>query len=192
MASITPPMISAAKTTKCLRGFTLLEIVMALAIASLVTGGMMAMLVYSSDGHQLKAASVEIESLAKRARMTAIVKQTPYALEFRDGMVRMLPWAQAGFGEKTSPSGHRIGGGLVFAAEDGHQYEFKRGMGLAIRHWNSNAWQPAFRNTVLVWRFDPTGLCEPVSIRIALGNSWMQDTYHPLTASIHESISEAR
>jgi len=45
---------------------------------------------------------------------------------------------------------------------------------------------------VQVWRFDPDGLCEPISIRLSLPKSWSEDAYHPLTATIRESSLEAR
>ena len=185
-------MTLAVKTSKRLRGFTLIEIVMVLAIATVVLGGVMGMLVYSSAEHQLRTASGEIELLAKRARMTAILRQTPYALEFREGVVRMLPFAQAGQDEKTTAGGHHIGGEPVISVGESHQYALKPGMKVAIRHWNSNAWLPAIKNNIQVWRFDPTGLCEPVSVKLVLGDNWAEDTYHPLTASIRERLLEAR
>lgn len=185
-------MTSAVKTSKNPRGFTLIEIVMVLAIATVIMGGVMGMLVYSSAGHQLRSASGEIELLAKRARMTAIIKQTPYALEFREGVVRMLPLALAGQDQKTTAGGHHIGGETVIPGAESQQYTLKQGIKVAIRHWNSNVWLPAFKNNIQVWRFDPTGLCEPISVKLALGDSWAEDTYHPLTASIRESLFEAR
>ena len=185
-------MTSVAKMIKRPRGFTLIEIVMVLAIATVVMGGVMGMMVYSSAEHQLRNASGEIELLAKRARMTAIVQQTPYALEFREGLVRMLPLALAGRDEKKTAGGHHIGGEPVISVGESHQYTFKRDMKVAIRHWNSNAWLPALKNNIQIWRFDPTGLCEPISVKLTLGDSWAEDTYHPLTASIRESLLEAQ
>jgi hypothetical protein len=40
------------------------------------------------------------------------------------------------------------------------------------------------------WRFDPDGLCEPITIRLSLEDSYAQDTYHPLTASVTDSEFE--
>ena len=56
-------------------------------------GGAVGMMIYSSDERVLRNASGEIELLAKRARTTAILQQTPYALEFREGIVRLMPLA---------------------------------------------------------------------------------------------------
>jgi hypothetical protein len=68
----------------------------------------------------------------------------------------------------------------------------ENGLDVSIRRWNSDEWLGTAKNAVHVWRFDPDGLCEPVSIRLTLDKSWSEDTYHPLTATIRESQSETR
>ncbi len=186
-------MISAAKTTKRPHGFTLMEIVVVLAIAAILMGGAVSMMVFSSDERLLRDASGEVEVLAKRARMTAILQQTPYALEFREGVVRMMPLAQAGQDEKKTAGGHRIGGEPVAqTASEGREYVLKDGMNVLIRRWNSEQWFTTLKDVVHVWRFDPNGLCEPISVKFTLENSWAEDSYHPLTATIRDSILEAR
>ena len=188
-------MTSAAKTNKQRSGFTLLEIVIVLAIASLVIGGAVGYMVYSSDERALRDASGEIELLAKRARTTSILQQTPYALEFREGIVRMLPLAQAGREEERTVGGRRIGGEIdeeEATVGESHAYELGSAMGISVRRWNSDSWLPAVKDAVHIWRFDPDGLCEPISVRFTLEQSWAEDTYHPLTATIRESFLEAR
>ncbi len=192
MARKAPQMTSAAKTNKFSRGFTLLEVVIVLAIAAIIMGGAVGVMVYSSDERVLRDASGEIELLAKRARTIAILKQTPYALEFREGRVRLLPLAQAGADDKalkrqifTQNEGQPTG-------DDNRQLILEDGLELRVRRWNSDKWLTTVKNSVHVWRFDPDGLCEPLSIRLILGNSWAEDTYHPLTATIRDSQLEAR
>lgn len=179
-------MISAVRTTKARRGFTLIEIVMVLAIAGIVMGGAVALMVSSSDERTLRNASGEIELMAKRARTIAILHQTPYALEFRQGVVLLLPLAEAGIHEKgrAKPA--------AGAAAESRQYTLDGGLEILIRRWNSEEWLTTAKDSVHVWRFDPDGLCEPVSVRLTLGKSWSEDTYHPLTATIRESQLEAR
>lgn len=175
-------------------GFTLLEIVIVLLIASLMVGGAVGMMIYSSDERALRDASGEIEMLAKRARTTAILQQTPYALEFREGIVRMMPLAQAGRSEKKTLGGRRSA--IEPAADDGggNRWELTldNGMQVLIRRWNSDALLPTLKDAVHVWRFDPNGLCEPLSVRLVLDKNWSEDTYHPLTATIRESQLETR
>lgn len=177
-------MISAAKTTKQARGFTLIEIVVVLAISALIIAGAVGLMVSSSDERVLKNATGEIELLAKRARTTAILKQTPYALEFRQGIVRLMPFAQAGEPDKKSVSTRRLSDApIASSADETRQITLESGLALSIRRWNSEKWLPTEKSAVHVWRFDPDGLSEPVSIRLTLGKSSQQESYHPLTAT---------
>lgn len=185
-------MISAVRTIKVRRGFTLIEIVMVLAIAGIVMGGAVALMVSSSDERTLRNASGEIELMAKRARTIAILHQTPYALEFRQGVVRLLPLAQAGIHEKATFKSRAMAAPAAGAADESRQFNLDGGLDLLIRRWNSEEWLATAKDSVHVWRFDPDGLCEPVSVRLSLGKSWSEDTYHPLTATIRESQLEAR
>ena len=188
-------MTSAARTNNKRAGFTLLEIVIVLAIASVVMGGAVGYMIYSSDERVLRNTSGEVELLAKRARTISILQQTPYALEFREGVVRMLPLAQAGRDEKRTAGGRRIGGEPAEEADSGGEaltFDLDPEMKVFVKRWDSNEWLPTEKNAIHIWRFDPDGLCEPLSIRYALERSWAEDTFHPLTASIRESLLEAR
>lgn len=186
-------MISAVRTTNASRGFTLLEIVIVLAIAAMVIGGAVGTMVYSSDERALRSVSGEVELLAKRARTTSILQQIPYALEFREGIVRMMPFAQAGKDLRKTIRGREIGGEIVNdSVSEDNQVPLEGGMAISIRRWNSEKWLPTTKNVVHVWRFDPDGLCEPISLRLSLDKSWAEDTYHPLSASIREGSLEAR
>jgi prepilin-type N-terminal cleavage/methylation domain-containing protein len=173
-------------------GFTLLEIVIVLALAAMILAGAVGTMIYSSDERALKSASSEIESMAKRARTIAILNQTPYALEFREGIVRLLPYAQAGQDEKKSS--RRRPADVEAEAADSSQnreYVLEGGLELSILRWNSNKWLPAVKDTFHIWRFDPDGLCEPISLRISLGKSWVEETFHPLTATAQEALSQS-
>ena len=186
-------MISAARTNKPPRGFTLIEIVMVLAIAAIVMAGAVSLMIFSSDERALRNASGEIELMAKRARTIAILHQTPYALEFREGVVRLLPLAQAGItDEKKSRLRSEPAAETRPTTDESRQLNLEGGMGILIRHWNSEQWLPTVKKAVHVWRFDPDGLCEPLSLRLTLGKSWAEDSYHPLTATIRESQLEAK
>jgi prepilin-type N-terminal cleavage/methylation domain-containing protein len=187
-------MISAVRTSKRPQGFTLIEIVMVLAIAGVVMGGAVGLMLFSSDERALRNASGEIELMAKRARTIAILNQTPYALEFREGIVRLLPFAQAGRDERKLSRRNRDieESEPESASRENRQFKIQDGMSLSIRHWNSDKWLTTTKDNVQVWRFDPDGLCEPISVRLDLNKSWSLDTFHPLTASISDSELEAK
>ncbi len=185
-------MISAARTTKPRRGFTLLEIVVVLAIAGIVMAGAVGLMIFSSDEQDLRNTSGEIELMAKRARTIAILHQTPYALEFREGVVRLLPLAQAGLSEKKMSRRRNEPEPEAGNIDENRRLKLQGGMEILIRRWNSDAWLTTAKKNVHVWRFDPDGLCEPISVRLVLDKSWSEDIYHPLTATIRDSQLEAR
>ena len=186
-------MTSAVRTNKPSQGFTLIEIVMVMAIAAVVMAGAISLIVFSSDERGLRNASGEIELLAKRARTIAILHQIPYALEFREGIVRLIPYAQAGQSSKRSVGRKQLAPDPVPADPgENRQYNLASGVTLTIRHWNSDKWLGTAKENVQVWRFDPDGLCEPLSIHLALGRSWVENSFHPLTAAISDSQNELR
>ena len=90
-------MISAVRRTSEGRraGFTLLEMVVVLSISMLIIGGALSKLYFSRDEAKLTDAYQSIEVLAKRARTISTLQQRPYALEFRDKTVSLMPFAEA-------------------------------------------------------------------------------------------------
>jgi prepilin-type N-terminal cleavage/methylation domain-containing protein len=188
-------MTSTARKCDPRAGFTLLEIVMVLVIASLVMAGAVGLMVYSSDENSLRKTSGEVELMAKTARVTAILKQTPYAIEFRYGVVRMLPFALAGREErKTNIHGRRrqreeteLPPGV-----EQRQITLPDGMDVTVRRWNSDKWLATGKDSIHVWRFDPDGLCEPLSIRLSLSKSYVEDSFNPLTGAIRDTQMEVR
>ena len=163
---------------------------MALVIASIMVGGAAGLMVYSSDEHALRRASGEIELLAKRARVTSMLHQTPYALEFRADRVRMLPLAEAG--RPLRKSKKRDVEVQSDASATREEFRIKGDMSLFVRRWDSKEWLDTVKEDVHIWRFDPEGLCEPLSVKLVLDQSWSADTFEPLTAAIRESEIEAR
>lgn len=176
-------------------GFTLLEIVIVLMVFALILGGAITTIVLSSSERALRNASGEIELLAKKARAAAILHQKPYAIEFHENSLRLLPFAEASDTERTTALGNEIGG----TAPDGESGTTLReditidpDITLTLRRWNTADFLSPSENSVPIWRFDPNGLSEPVTIRLTIGESYAQDTYHPLTATIADSELDAK
>lgn len=176
-------------------GLTLLEVVIVLVIGTLIIGGTAAVMTLSSDEHALKKASREIESLAKRARATATLKQIPYALEFTPGMVRLMPLAEALGDEWMDQERFE----RAEPDEDAPEPEAVRwelsldnGMESRLRRWDSEDWIVIDQGERQLWRFDPDGLCEPIGVELLLEGGRVDMNFNPLTAAISETTYEAR
>ena len=186
-------------------GFTLLEIVIVIAIIALLAGGAIAALVYNSSKRKLQRSAGRVETLAKRARAIAILRQTPYALEFLDGRVRLSPWVEAGFEDREElaelireeeggwPEDREAGPDPAAPVRD--ELAFDEEMVVGVMRWGSSDWI-VFDNqrNRMIWRFDPNGLCEPITVRFELdeGESYLEQAYHPLTAAVRDYTMVAK
>jgi len=194
-SSPTSPRVGTWKFQGGRKGFTLIEIVIVMAIVAVVMGGSIAAMLHSSPEKVLTNASGEIELLAKKARSAAILHQKPYAIEFHENRLRLLPFAEASESERTTALGNEIGGTAV-DSEGGptlrEDISIDSDIALGVRRWNTEDFVAPSKNFVPVWRFDPNGLSEPITVRMTVGESYAQDTYHPLTATIADSELEAK
>ncbi|PAW65913.1 MAG: hypothetical protein B9S38_14420 [Verrucomicrobiia bacterium Tous-C4TDCM] len=188
-------MTAAARTSRASKsaaaGFTLLEIVVVLVLIAVLTGGAISVMVSSDDERILKESSGEIESLAKRARTVAALQQRPYALEFFEGRVRMMPLAEAAI----EPAEREKAAAMleIAGAESGSihaEWSIKGELRMQVRRWASDTWIPIDSKSRQVWRFDPEGFCEPVGVRLETEKSWMEMEFHPLTGSIRYKSKE--
>jgi prepilin-type N-terminal cleavage/methylation domain-containing protein len=187
-------MTSTARKCKGSPAFTLLEMVMVLTISALVLAGAVGLMAFSSEEQKLRDASSQLEVLAKRARAAAMLNQTPYAVEFREGVARLMLLAEVGRDENYTVGGNRIGGKKVEEEGEGvlADVKFAEDIEIYVRRWNSEKWLPMEKKSIHVWRFDPNGLCEPISLRYVMEKTWMENTYNPLTAAIRYSELDAR
>lgn len=175
-------MTSTAKRCKSRRAFTLLEIVIALVVSALVVAGAVGLLKISSEEHALKKASRELEGLAKRARLSAVLEQTPCVLVFSESAVEMMPLAEAfGRGEDDEDQGGEAKRWLL---------TFDNGMQVVTRRWNEVEWITSRGQERQIWRFDPNGLCEPIGVRLTMNQHVMELAFHPLTAAVSTSVLE--
>lgn len=188
---------TAARTNKRLApGFTLFEIIIVLIVIALISGGAIGMMVLSSDERALTRSSVEVEALAKRARTVASLQQRPYALEFFENRVNMMPLAEAmvdprdreAMAEMQAASDQEGGGGRFDSVRAG--WTLDNDLQMFVRRWASENWLPVDSKNRQVWRFDPEGFCEPVGVRFVVGKSWLEAEFHPLTGSIRSTSKE--
>ena len=165
------------------RGFTLLEIVIVLSIIAAIAG-----LAFLSFGtveteQRLRESVGTIESFAKRARNIAVVQQRPYQLTISQEAISIAPQYVREDDGSSNEDESALGDQVRFkdvtdreATDQEVTYEVKR--------WGSDAWQLIEKDKKVLLTIDPTGLVEPISIRCSLGESWIVQELHPLTAGV--------
>jgi prepilin-type N-terminal cleavage/methylation domain-containing protein len=180
------------------RGFTLLEMVIVLALIGLAMGGAMALFISTSSERVLKSTAGDIELLAKRARSVAMVQQTPYAITFFEQSVRLSPLVEAGYTDDQLRERQQFEADALQSGGTAPKFSPVRetvsldSFELSVRRWGSSNWVPMLRNDPQVWRFDPNGICEPMGVRIDYDKGWMEMEFHPLSASVRDRSLEAR
>ena len=180
------------------RGFTLLEMVIVLALIGLAMGGAMTLFIVTSSERQLKSSAADLELLSKKARSIAMVQQRPYAITFFENSARLSPLAEAGYTDEELEARLEL---EQEAMDDGmaapkfppvRETLTLDQFALSVRRWGAVNFIPMLRNDPQVWRFDANGICEPMSVRIDYDDGWMEMDFHPLSAGIRDSSMEAR
>lgn len=189
MAKRVPMMTSTVRRCEPRAGFTLLELVIVLLISAMIIGGAAGLLVLSSEEFALKKATRELEAMAKRARATAVLKQTPYALVFSQGVVKLMPWSEAADEGALQAEIQGFGADEQAVASQPVYWELTldNGMRADLRRWNAETWQSISGDAREIWRFDPSGLCEPIGVTLRLDDSSAGMEFNPLTAAITET-----
>ncbi|MEM9283695.1 MAG: type II secretion system protein [Verrucomicrobiota bacterium] len=180
-------------------GFTLLEIIFALSLIGLMVT--IAFVSYKPDGanQKMTKAAVELESLSARGHTMAVLHQKPFWLEFRQDRV-VLRGAELTT-VRTSPIEFERDGDLfeedvvqTSRAIDYEAYVYPEDLTLFVRRWGAglNEWfrQEKDEDAPFIWRFESTGLCEPISLRMVVEESWIELEMDPLTGRVMDEQSE--
>jgi prepilin-type N-terminal cleavage/methylation domain-containing protein len=139
------------------RGFSLLEILMVLAVMALVVGVAVAIFVTQEEDGSVKGPPKDLERMAKMASRGAIVQGRPVIIAF----------------DKKSFSVIGGAGGSSSLPED---------MRVKFQRFNDGKrWTDA---TGLNWAFFPSGLCDPLNFRFESPYQIVDMAFHPLTGTV--------
>ncbi len=145
---------------RCQRGYTLIEILVALAIVGVVIGTAIPVIGSIRESAQLQAPAQKLYELVHEARSTS----------FNDNQLLLIRLHEDGFSlyrpgeEKPLQS---------IALPEDTRYRFKP--------WLAHSWMAP---QDYEWRITPFDLSEPLSFRFERGDQYLEQTYHPLTAQI--------
>lgn len=162
---------------------------------------------------QLREPTRQIELLARTARHLATLQQRPYVLILNKDHILLQPYNPADptapfqAPDTDSPSSH---GPLtsqstsltttthaapvqndtasssdtpIYSLQDPveQEYSLPGSVTFTVRGWQEKDWYAPQDRT---WIFPPTGLCEPLEVRIQKGDAYIENSYDPLTASV--------
>jgi len=181
-------------------GFTLLEIMFTISLIAILVGVSVVSYRPDSPAKQMKKAVVQIEALSARAHTMGVLHQKPFWLRFEQDRV-VLEGAQIESISTSVPGADSFSEELTRPFDDEasrtveyDEFRFSAGMDVLIRRWGDahNAWfhQQKPEDPVIYWRFGSSGLCEPLSIRLEIGESWTELEMDPLTARVADESSE--
>ena len=126
-----------------LRGFTLLEVIIAMSIGVVILGVSVLGISGVQDENRLRRVATDIETTAREALFEAVSTQRPIRLAL-DG----------GLGGEA--------GGAVF-----------------VRRYGETKFREAKRGEF--WEFSPTGICEPIEVRVVSNLGEVELAFDPLT-----------
>lgn len=151
------------------RGFTLIEILVVLFLASLIFAAVLPTAGNLLIQEQVRGAARKVSLFAKTARTQALAEQQPYHIIFEKNTFMVSPIAPP---KKTEKEEAKPG----FT----ESYRLPKDVLCQIRSWEEEKWSKAEN---LDWVFQPTGLCEPLRIRLSKDNAWFEMEFNPLTAN---------
>ncbi len=137
------------------RGFTLLEVCVAMTIGLLIIGFATLGISSIQDEQRLRRLASGIESTVRESLQQAVTEHRHVFIEFSNGQLV----APAQHGKKSG----------VFAF-DGT---------LSIRRYGEKKFRAPRRGEV--WQFAADGLCEPIELRITQSNGVVEMSFDPLT-----------
>ena len=155
-----------------MRGFTLLEMVIVLGLMGLLIGGAATKFVRSSPERMLRQSITDVEVLSQKSRMLAIVQQTPYAITINSNRLVLGPWVESGYKPDELERRIQLEDELRYQSQSQPKFSPVREelslsqFTVSVMRWGSNNWVVLEENDSQVWRFDPNGICEPLSIKL--------------------------
>ncbi len=164
------------------QGFTLMELVVCLAVLAVVMSG--TFLYFSNiDGEKrIREAAVALESMAREAQTRAIMTHTTHRIIITNNTFRLLD-----------------GDRFTSRFEEWQNLEARREyktdspeIEISLYRWGKPDKVMPSSRLPMVWTFPPEGFVEPITIRFQEKDSFIQQTYHPLTASVSDEEMEIK
>ncbi len=200
------------------RGFTLVEVVIAISVLAILTG-LAVPAIDSVQRERLAREPVnQLILTAREIRGRAMTEQRPYQivfdgegfrasrffhpyggpgefetlrqeleqLELRDEIVEASENRGMAVEEtEPDPLKEQVEEGLRFLEE----YKIDPSLRVSLKFWDDTQWISVEGGEYRRWIFQPSGMCEPMRIRVEAEKSYFEVEFHPLTADVKSERS---
>ena len=167
------------------RAFTLMEMVLVMAIIGLVFAGTFVGMSALNDEGILQKPYVQLRGLAKTAWQTSLMDQTPMEIVFYPDRFLMRRRQAANEADDRFRADSDRAKGRTAATEE---FRIPEGIMVEVRHWASDVWIRPTPKEPISWIFEESGLLEPLSVRFTGEQGTVGALFDPLTASVKEEI----
>lgn len=153
-------------------GFTLVEMVVVLAIMVLLTGFFMVRFNESPDEQMLVPVAEELKQMARRAVTEAAAYREDYAILLAPEQLQLV-------------RGQGAGAGAAVALEIESTLAIPADAVMSARWFGDLEWRPVEGQA---WLFRSGGLCEPIEVRLESrrGKAFVELAFDPLTGMAEE------
>ena len=158
-------------------GFTLIEIAIVMFLMVMLTLIAVPSVTRFGNENALRSCARELATQARTARRLAIQQQRPYEIRFDEAGFYLAPF----------------GAGTNLADEVFTDLPAPHNLSADIS-WQLTRWaeRNPSREKTQRWIFEPSGVCEPVRVRFDRTDSYLELSFHPLTAAVSEEKYEFR
>ncbi len=153
-------------------GFTLLEVIITLAIAAMLTTFFVVRFVEESDDEGLRDAASELSVLAQRANRMASAYGEDYRIILDQKGFWMSDQGPAGSGPLEATVRQDMEGQIL-----------PKDIALQVRTVGQKEWATPEH---FAWVFPAAGLSDPMIVRFSRGKAFVEQTYNPLTSRVAE------
>ena len=167
------------------RAFTLMEMLVALAIISVIVAGGFVATRSLNEERTLRAPLNELRLMAKKAWQQSMQEQRAWQIVLRKDKIiiqpkqAVLPEDQKLF--KDADAQLNRGPGV-------ESYDIDPEVRMEVKHWNEESWHDPRPD---IWLFEHSGLCEPISVRFITDYAVVSVQFDPLTAAVTNETFEA-
>lgn len=199
-------------------GFTLVEVVITLAVLAVLVGISVPAVTGLQRQHEARQPVAELVRMARTVRARAMMGQRPYQIVFDhngfqaaeyfspyggreeiDELVKELEEAES-IQRMEEASKKRLGNlGSAEEPEPGdadsgagvfyESYEMPPGVRYEIMMRGDHQWVEMGGGGFKRWVFQPSGMCDPFKIRVQSDKAFFEVSFHPLTGDISEEKS---